>query len=219
MSHFVGLDVSQKITAICVRTAENMASSVSLRSTIPRASADPETSASIWAWSLGGISRAGRLCGRRLQMRRSADADAALRGRQCHADALQGPAQGQARGLGLRDRQVIHDPKARIPLACRLGIMHALMRDAAVARKCRPFPEGVMNGSIPPTFGRSSQRDHSTGRGSVYDVRRHRGCTRCYAVHVGTFLWGFSTAPPKPSRPPCERRSPIPPISSERRVS
>jgi hypothetical protein len=142
MSHFVGLDVSQKITAICVRTAENMASSVSLRSTIPRASADPETSASIWAWSLGGISRAGRLCGRRLQMRRSADADAALRGRQCHADALQGPAQGQARGLGLRDRQVIHDPKARIPLACRLGIMHALMRDAAVARKCRPFLRG-----------------------------------------------------------------------------
>ena len=43
MSHFVGPDVSQKITAICVRTAENMASSVPLRSTIPRASADPET--------------------------------------------------------------------------------------------------------------------------------------------------------------------------------
>src|ERR1700678_3517246 len=151
MSHFVGLDVSQKITAICVRTAENMASSVSLRSTIPRASADPETSAAIWAWSLGGISRAGRLCRRHLQMRRSADADAALRGRQCHADALEGPAQGQAQRLGLRDRQVIHDPKARIPLACRLGIiMHALLRDAAVARKCRPFPEGVMNGSIPP---------------------------------------------------------------------
>src|SRR5580692_2845649 len=35
-----------------------MASSVPLRSTIPRASADPETSASIWAWSLGGIRRA-----------------------------------------------------------------------------------------------------------------------------------------------------------------
>jgi hypothetical protein len=41
-----------------------------------------------------------------------------------------------------------------------------------------------MNGSIPPTFRRSPGRDHSTGRESVYDVRRLRGCTRCYAVHV-----------------------------------
>jgi hypothetical protein len=148
MSHFVGPDVSQKITAICVRTAENMASSVPLRSTIPRASADPETSASIWAWSPGGISPA------RSTMS-AASPNAAIGGcgrcitrPPCHADALEGPAQGQARGLGLRDRQVIHDPKARIPLACRPGIMHALLRDAAVARKCRSFPEGVMNGSI-----------------------------------------------------------------------
>jgi hypothetical protein len=134
-------------------------------------------------------------------MRRSADADAALRGRQCHADSLEGPAQGQARGPGLRDRQVIHDPKARIPPACRPGIMHALLRDAAVARKCRSFPEGVMNGSIPSTSGRSPGRDHSTGRESVYDVRRHRGCTRCYAVHVGTFLWGFHHSAPETVAP------------------
>jgi hypothetical protein len=149
MSHFVGLDVSQKMTAICVvdgrriwRTQCRCDRRSLAHPPIPRhrclSGLGPQ------AVSVGR----GRLCRRHLQMRRSADADAALRGRQCHADALQGPAQAQ--GLGLRDRQVIHDPKARIPLACRLGIiMHALLRDAAVARKCRSFPEGVMNGSFP----------------------------------------------------------------------
>jgi hypothetical protein len=58
-----------------------------------------------------------------------------------------------------------------------------------------------MNGSIPPTFRRSPGRDHSTGRESVYDVRRPRGCTRCYAVHVGTFLWGFTNSAPESVAP------------------
>ena len=47
----------------------------------------------------------GRLCRRNLEMRRPAGADPAVRGRQCHADPLQGPA--QARGLGLRDREAV----------------------------------------------------------------------------------------------------------------
>ena len=36
--------------------------------------------------------------------------DVPLRGRQCHADPLQGPAQAQ--GLGLRDRQAINDAQS-----------------------------------------------------------------------------------------------------------
>src|SRR5580692_112241 len=71
-----------------------------------------------------------------------------------------------------------------------------------------------MNGSIPPTFRRSPGRDLSTSRESVYDVRRPRGCTRCYAVQYS--FGGSPTAPPKASRPPCERPSPVPPISSVR---
>ena len=49
----------------------------------------------------------GRLHRRHLEMRRSAGANPPVRGRQCHADPLQGPAQAQ--GLGLRDRQAIND--------------------------------------------------------------------------------------------------------------
>ena len=63
------------------------------------------------------------------KMRRQARANPAVRGRQCHADALQGPA--QAEGLGLRDlakRSTMR--KARIALARRLAIiMHAMLRD------------------------------------------------------------------------------------------
>ena len=50
--------------------------------------------------------RGSRLCRRHLEMRRPAGADPAVRGRQRHADPLQGPA--QAEGLGLRNRQAIN---------------------------------------------------------------------------------------------------------------
>jgi hypothetical protein len=62
------------------------------------------------AVSQRGISRRGRLHRRHLQMRRSAGANPPVRGRQCHADPLQGPAQTQ--GLGLRDRQAINDAQS-----------------------------------------------------------------------------------------------------------
>ena len=55
------------------------------------------------AISVGG----GRLRRQHLEMRGQAGANPPVRGRQCHADALQGPAQTQ--GLGLRDRQAIND--------------------------------------------------------------------------------------------------------------
>jgi transposase len=49
-------------------------------------------------------------------------------GRQCHADALQRPAQIQ--GLGLRDRQAIHNTEGQVALAGSLAIiMHAMLRD------------------------------------------------------------------------------------------
>ena len=51
--------------------------------------------------------RGGRLCRQHLEMRGPTCANPPVRGRQCHADALQGPAQAQ--GLGLRDRQAIND--------------------------------------------------------------------------------------------------------------
>ena len=54
--------------------------------------------------------RRGRLHRRHLEMRGRAGANAAVRGRQCHADPLQGPAQTQ--GLGLRDRQAINDAQS-----------------------------------------------------------------------------------------------------------
>ena len=53
---------------------------------------------SVWR---GGLHR------RHLEMRGQAGADAPVRSRQCHADALQRSAQTQ--GLGLRDRQAIND--------------------------------------------------------------------------------------------------------------
>jgi hypothetical protein len=49
----------------------------------------------------------GRLRRQHLEVRRQARANPAVRGRQCHADALQGPAQTQ--GLGLRNRQKVND--------------------------------------------------------------------------------------------------------------
>ena len=52
----------------------------------------------------------GRLRRRHLEMRGQAGANAAVRGRQCHADPLQGPAQTQ--GLGLRDRPAINDAQS-----------------------------------------------------------------------------------------------------------
>ena len=64
-------------------------------------------------------------------MRRQARANPAVRGRQCNADALQGPA--QAEGLGLRDRQVINDAQgARRSCASSRIIMHAMLRDEQV---------------------------------------------------------------------------------------
>ena len=60
-----------------------------LRSTILRASADPEMSAPIWAWSPGGISRARWTTStayRNAGTERGANAP--VRGRQCHADSL-----------------------------------------------------------------------------------------------------------------------------------
>ena len=52
----------------------------------------------------------GRLCRQHLEMRGPTCANPPVRGRQCHADALQGPAQAQ--GLGLRDRQAINDAQS-----------------------------------------------------------------------------------------------------------
>ena len=52
----------------------------------------------------------GRLRRQHLEVRRQARANPAVRGRQCHADPLQGPAQTQ--GLGLRDRQAINDAQS-----------------------------------------------------------------------------------------------------------
>jgi transposase len=76
------------------------------------------------AASVGG----GRPHRRHLQMRRSAGAKAAVRGRQRHADPLQGPAQTQ--GLGLCDRQAINDAQNAGRSARRLGgIMPAMLRD------------------------------------------------------------------------------------------
>ena len=49
----------------------------------------------------------GRLHRRHLEMRGWAGANPPVRGRQCHADPLRGPA--QARGLGLRNRQAVND--------------------------------------------------------------------------------------------------------------
>ena len=72
--------------------------------------------------------RGGRLRRRNLEMRRRAGADAAVRGRQRHADPLQRPA--QAEGVGVRDRKRSSMRKARIALARRLAIiMHAMLRD------------------------------------------------------------------------------------------
>ena len=54
--------------------------------------------------------RGGRLCRQHLEMRGPTCANPPVRGRQCHVDALQGPAQAQ--GLGLRDRQAINDAQS-----------------------------------------------------------------------------------------------------------
>ena len=51
--------------------------------------------------------RGGRLHRQHLQMRWQACANPPVRGRQCHADPLQGPAETE--GLGLHDRQAIND--------------------------------------------------------------------------------------------------------------
>jgi hypothetical protein len=54
-------------------------------------------------------------------MRRSPRKNAVVRGRQRHADPLQGPVQTQA--LGLRDRQAINDAQSEVALARRLAII------------------------------------------------------------------------------------------------
>ena len=60
---------------------------------------------------VAGLSAAGTDCGAHRGLRRPAGEDPAVRGRQRHADPLQGPAQAQGRGL--RDRQAITMRKAR----------------------------------------------------------------------------------------------------------
>jgi hypothetical protein len=71
--------------------------------------------------------RIGEPVARHLKVRRSAGAYTSLRGRERHADALQGAAEAEALGIG--DRQTIHLRKARIALARRLVIiMHAMLR-------------------------------------------------------------------------------------------
>ena len=77
------------------------------------------------AWAVCAINRVRRLSGRgpqavsvrggglrrqHIEMRGPAGADPPVRGRQRHADPLQGPAQTQ--GLGLRDRQTINDAQS-----------------------------------------------------------------------------------------------------------
>ena len=60
-------------------------------------------------------------------MRRSAGADTSLRGRERHADALQGAAEAEALALAIAKRSTMR--KARIALARRLAIiMHAMLR-------------------------------------------------------------------------------------------
>jgi transposase len=96
---------------------------------VRRASADREMSAPISAWSPGGISRVRLITSaQHLEMRGQACANPAVRGRQRHADPLQGPA--QAEGLGLRDRQAIINARGESRSGPRLAIiMHAMLRD------------------------------------------------------------------------------------------
>jgi hypothetical protein len=94
------------------------------------------------AWAVCAINRVRRLSGRgpqavsvrggglrrqHIEMRGPAGADPPVRGRQRHADPLQGPAQTQ--GLGLRDRQAINDAQSASCSGSPPGDHHA--RDAA----------------------------------------------------------------------------------------
>ena len=71
--------------------------------------------------------RGGGLRRQHLEMRRQAGAEPPVRGRQCHADPLQGPAQTQR--LGLRDRQAINDAQSASCSGSPPGDHHA--RDIA----------------------------------------------------------------------------------------
>jgi hypothetical protein len=64
----------------------------------PRASADREMSAPIWDWFPTASVGRGRLRQRHLEMRGQAHANPPVRGRQRHADALQGPAPNSRAG-------------------------------------------------------------------------------------------------------------------------
>jgi hypothetical protein len=75
----------------------------------------------------------GRLRRQHLEMRRPAGADPPVRGGQCHADPLQGPAQTQ--GLGLRDRQKINDAQSASRPGAPPRDHHA--RDAAGRNRVR----------------------------------------------------------------------------------
>ena len=77
--------------------------------------------------------RRGRLHRQHLEMRGWARANAAVRGRQCDADPLQGPAQTQ--GLGLRDRQAINDAQSASRSGAPPRDHHA--RDAAGRNRVR----------------------------------------------------------------------------------
>ena len=70
----------------------------------------------------------GRLHRRPLEMRDGQGANPSVRGRQYHADPLQGPAT-QTQGLGLRDRQAINDAQSASCSGSPPGDHHA--RDAA----------------------------------------------------------------------------------------
>jgi hypothetical protein len=99
MDYFAGLDISMDethVSGLCRRVRGPLA-----HPSIPRHRrlSGPGSR----AVSVGR----GRLRQQHLEMRRPAGANPSVRGRQHHADPLQGPAQTQ--GLGVRDRQAIYD--------------------------------------------------------------------------------------------------------------
>ena len=104
--------------------------------------------------------RGGRLRRRHLEMRRPAGADPAVRGRQRHADPLQGPAQAQ--GLGLRDRQaILHAQGAR---RSRASPRHHHARDAARRNRVRRSVDQSHHGDRRPH--RAPARSDARGRGA-----------------------------------------------------
>ena len=127
-----------------------------------------ETSAPIWAWFQGGISRARSTTSAASRNAATAGADAPVRSRQCHADPLQGPAQTQ--GLGLRDRQAINDAQSASRSGSPPRDHHA--RDAARRN-------GVRIGLSPQATRQEAEIQLPRGATPKGGSRRRRGlCSR-----------------------------------------